>query len=398
MNRCRLAYLVSHPIQYQAPLLRLIAAHPEIDLTVFFLSDFSVKSYEDKGFKTKVEWDVPLLEGYKHVFLPAPGTLDRLTLMHPWSRVFRQHMREGRFDALWMHGYAGVANLRALQIARSMHIPVLLRAESRLGSVGRTRLNRGAKEAFLRRLFSTVQGFLAIGALNREYYRHYGVPDERIFPMPYAVDNAFFQAKAAEKQPHRESLRQELGLEPGRPVILFASKFEARKRASDLLKAYALLSPDGRTEPRPYLLFVGDGEERAALEADANSLGWTSIRFLGFKNQTELPAYFDLCDVFVLVSEREPWGLIVNEVMNAGKPIVVSDQVGAAPDLVRDGVNGFVVPVGDIRMLHRKLDDLLADGDAARKMGRESLCRIAEWGFEQDVQGLMEALRHVVPE
>ena len=157
--------------------------------------------------------------------------------------------------------------------------------------------------------------------------------------MPYAVDNEFFRTAAERARPHRERLRAELGLQPGRAVILFASKMQPHKRAADLLEAYARLSPDTAAEPAAYLVFAGDGEERARLERRARALKWDSIRFIGFRNQSELPALYDLCDVFVLPSEHEPWGLVVNEAMNAGKPVIVSDRVGAGPDLVEDGVN-----------------------------------------------------------
>jgi glycosyltransferase involved in cell wall biosynthesis len=137
---------------------------------------------------------------------------------------------------------------------------------------------------------------------------------------------------------------------------------------------------------------VGDGELRPKLEARVRELGWSSVRLPGFKNQTELPRYYDLCDVFVLPSEREPWGLVINEVMNAGKPVIVSDRVGAGPDLVRDGQNGFVVPVGDIDALADRLDVLTRSPETALKMGAKSRERIASWDFEADLRGLLAAL------
>ena len=157
------------------------------------------------------------------------------------------------------------------------------------------------KQTLLRYLVTRVDGFLAIGTLNSEFYRKQGVQPERIYPVPYAVDNAFFQAKAAEASISRQTLRQQLGLEAGRPVILYASKMTPRKRADDLLEAYRRLSPNGNVEPRPYLLFIGDGELSPALAARVRELGWHSVRFLGFKNQTELPAYYDLATFCVAI-------------------------------------------------------------------------------------------------
>ena len=392
----RLAYLVSHPIQYQAPLLRFIAADPEIDLTVFFLSDFSLREHHDPGFGAAVKWDVPLLEGYKSIFLPALGGTALRAPLRPFSHGLTRHLKSGRFDALWLHGYAHQVNLRALFLARRLGIKVYVRTDAQMGSLLGRPFVRRAKNTALRALFSRIDGFLASGTLNRDYFLHYGAPAEKVWLLPYAVDNDFFQAQAALAKPGRGALRDELGLTPGRPVILFASKFIHRKRAADLLEAYARLSPDGKQEPVPYLLFVGDGEDRTRLEARVAELGWSSVKLLGFKNQTELPHFFDLCDVFVLPSAAEPWGLIVNEVMNASRPVIVTDQVGAAPDLVRDGENGFVIPVGDVSALADRLQRLTSDPGLSEEMGAQGLRRINEWGFEQNLQGLRQVLQATV--
>jgi glycosyltransferase involved in cell wall biosynthesis len=142
---------------------------------------------------------------------------------------------------------------------------------------------------------------------------------------------------------------------------------------------------------------VGDGEERAALERQAKATGLAGIRFCGFRNQSELPRFFDLAMVFVLPSRHEPWGLIVNEVMNAARPAIVSDDVGCAPDLIEDGVNGCIYPVGDVSALTDALRRVLETPGAAERMGQRAGERIRNWGFEEDVQGLRQALASVVP-
>ncbi len=395
-NRYRVAYFVSHPIQYQAPMLRYIADHSDIDVEVFFISDFSIRGYRDEGFGgITVKWDVPLLEGYKHEFLPVWGRRGEVSSLSPFCHGVFSRLRRGHFDAVWCHGWAQVTTLQAILAARLLKIPVLLRCDAQIVSALRRPATRVIKEKSLRTIFSWASGLLAVGLHNRAYYSHYGVPDDKIYSVPYAVDNDFFQRKVALAKPNRETLRAELGLTAHRPVILYVSKFESRKRANDLLEAYTRLSEDGRVEPEPYLLFVGDGVERAGMETRAAATGWSSIKFLGFKNQSELPALFDLCDVFALVSEREPWGLIVNEVMNAGKPVIVSEGVGAAPDLVRDGVNGFVTPVGDIACLADRLRRVTSDATLRDKMGAASLEIINGYDFRADVAGLTSALRSV---
>jgi glycosyltransferase involved in cell wall biosynthesis len=388
----RVACLVSHPIQYQAPLFRYLAARPGIDLTVFFLSDLSVRAYRDAGFGVNVKWDVPLLDGYRHEFLPRVGSGSGLSFWRPWTFGLRARLRRAHFDALWVHGYAHRGCLAGIAAAKSLGIPVMLRGESNLLSETDDALKLGVKRIAIPALLRTIDATLAIGKLNRDYYLHYGVATSRIFPMPYAVDNEFFRTAAERALPHREALRTELGLNSARAVILFASKMQPHKRAGDLLEAYARLSSDGLAEPAAYLVFAGDGEERAHLERRARDLKWDSIRFIGFKNQSELPALYDLCDVFVLPSQREPWGLVVNEAMNAGKPIVLSDRVGAGPDLVEDGINGFVYPAGDVAALANRLRHLIENPEPRAAMGVRSLEKIARLDFAADRDGLLAAL------
>jgi glycosyltransferase involved in cell wall biosynthesis len=398
-RRVRLAYLVSHPIQYQAPLLRRIAEEPDIDLTVFFGSDFSIRGYQDEGFGVRVKWDVPLLGGYRHVFLPKLRDRQTVSIASPLnygivSRL-RGRDREPLFDVLWVHGYATVNALHGMIAAKALGIPVLLNSDSALRDRARSELKLGLKKAFFAALRHLVDGVLAIGTRSAEYWWHYFGEDVPQFPMPYAVDNRYFAERACEAQARRGELQAELGLDAARPVILFASKLQKRKHCDHLIEAYARLSPGRGVEPNAYLVIVGDGEERSALERQAAATGFGGIRFCGFRNQSELPRYFDLATVFVLPSRHEPWGLIVNEVMNARRPVIVSDDVGCGPDLIADGVNGFVYPVGDVDALANALRRVLETPGAAETMGERAFERIETWNFEEDVRGLRQALAHV---
>lgn len=396
-GRVRVAYLVSHPIQYQAPLLRRIAQEADIDLTVFFGSDFSTRGYSDKGFGgVGVKWDVPLLDGYKHEFLPVLRDNATSSPTAPINRGIFSKLRgrgsNGRFDLLWVHGYASVNALHGILAANALGIPVLLRAESTLEDRHRSWWRLLTKKFFFKVLSQLIDGVLPIGTRNAQYWSYYLGDDFPAWLMPYAVDNAYFRDRSRKAVADRSALQFELGLDPARPVILFASKLQKRKRSIDLLEAYLQLAPSGGTEPEPYLLIVGDGEERAALEERTMQSGVKSIRFCGFLNQSELPRFFDLATVFVLPSHHEPWGLIVNEVMNAGRPIILTDDVGCQPDLVTDGVEGFVVPVKNVPVLAAALRRGIEVPGAAEQMGQAALKRIQGWNFDADVRGLRTAI------
>jgi glycosyltransferase involved in cell wall biosynthesis len=390
----RLAYLVSHPIQYQAPLLRRIAQEPDIDLTVLFCSDVSVRPFHNEGFGRVLQWDVPLLEGYRHRFLPVWGRRDEVTGLRPLTHGLGRILREGRFEALWVHSYARLTNLSGMLAARRRRLAVLLREEMSGISAERSALRRGAKRVAIAGLDRLVSGYLAIGSANRDYYRAHGIPEARIFPMPYAVDNARFRKAADEARPRRARLLAELGIPADRPVAVTAARLIEAKAQGDLIEAWRLWMQHLSPERRPYLVLVGDGPLRAELERAASGL--ETVRFAGFRNQTELPAFYALAELFVLPSRREPWGLVVNEAMNAGCAILASDRVGAARDLVRDGVNGLIFPAGSIPALAEALKRLFADRERLVGMGRESLSIVAGWSFEEDVSGLRAALAATV--
>jgi glycosyltransferase involved in cell wall biosynthesis len=397
----RLAYVVSHPIQYQVPLLRRIAREPGIELTVFYGSDFSVKGYKDDGFLVDVKWDLPLLDGYRYEFLPVLRDTGTQTFAAPLNYGFLSRLAgykgEPPFDLLWVHGYAMANSMTAMLAAKALGIPVLMRSDSSLGDRPRSGAKLALKRLFFAGLRWLVDGVLVVGTLNEQYWRYY-FHDVPLFRMPYAVDNDYFQQKVLEAKATRGELLAELGLEQGRPVILFASKLQERKLCCDLLEAYRRLVESSGDSPtsenpdvgHPYLLIVGDGEMRPQLERDA--AGLEGVRFCGFRNQSELPRFFDITTVFVLPARHEPWGLIVNEVMNAGKAVIVTDDVGAQPDLVTDGVEGFVYPVGDVAALTEAMRRVVGTPGLAEQMGQAGLRKINAWNFEADIKALREAM------
>jgi len=392
-RKLRLAYFVTHPIQYQAPMLRRIAAEPDIDLQVFFSSDLSVRGYIDQGFGVRVEWDTPLLEGYKAEFLPLLHEAmegSALGSVGPLNRGIGKRLRDGQFDAVWLHGYHYLTNLQAIRAAHALRIPTLLRTDSTLHDRSRSRLKLAVKQTFFNWLKPRVSAVLSVGEENTAYWKHHFGAEFPIFRCVYAVDNDFFQRECAAASKIREQFRASLGLDPGRPILLFAAKLIARKRCGDLLEAYLRLTQ--ADHGHPYLLIVGDGEERPNLEALAAQAHPGDVRFLGFRNQSELPRFYDLCTAFVLASVDEPWGLSINEVMNAGRPVIVSDEVGCQRDLVHPGINGYVIPAGDTEALTESLRSVLADEHGSRAMGAASLRIIADYSFEQNVAGVRRAL------
>jgi glycosyltransferase involved in cell wall biosynthesis len=379
----RLAYVVSHPIQYQAPLLRRLAQEPGLRMKTFFLTDAGSEPFFDAGFGRTLQWDVPLVGGYDHQFvarnLPLPLRFNEPRFS--WTRAFRGE----RFDAVWVSGYAHGPLLRAIGAAKARRMKVIVRGESHDGLRRPTTWRLTAQ----RLLFQCVDAFLAIGSRNRDYYLGRGVDARRIHLAPYSVDNDFFRMRLTVARQRRQALLKDLNLSASQPIVLFASKLQPRKRCADLLRAFAPL--DGAAQ----LVIVGDGPERPALEEFVREHQLRRVRFAGFRNQSEMPSFYDLCDLFVLPSDGEPWGLVVNEAMNAAKPVVVSDAVGAARDLVVEGDTGFIYPVGDIAALRAAVQRLVGDAQLRQRMGVAARTLVSGWGIDATVRGVRAALEAV---
>lgn len=394
MNKHRLAVLASHPIQNQAPLYRKLASHPEVDLTVFYCSDQGVSGGLDPGFGIPVRWDIPMLDGYRHKFV---GNLRRCPLGGFASLVnpgLIPEIAHGRFDALLLHGHAYVSDWIALLAAHATNTPLLYRSESSLTYDQRVRrglLVRMLKPAVLRFLFRQVSCFLAIGSLNAEFYLHFGARPDQVFHVPYAVDNEYFSSRTAEHRLKRDEIRKSLGIRPEDVVFLFAAKMTPKKAPLELLEAYSRLgNRDGVA-----LVLAGDGELRQSAEQFARSRTLRGVHFTGFVNQSELPRYYAISDVFVRPDGiyQGDWGLTVNEAMAAGLAIIATDSIGATRDLVRQGENGLVVRFGDLDDLASAMGHLAQDGTRCARMGRRSEEIIATWSYEECVQGILKALR-----
>jgi glycosyltransferase involved in cell wall biosynthesis len=249
-----------------------------------------------------------------------------------------------------------------------------------------------AKYLALRALFSRLAGFLYIGALNKTYYQHFGVPESRLFWCPYTVDNGFFRRYAEALAPQRHELRAGWGIHDERPVILFAGKLAAVKQPLLLLEAYRRL----RQRRCCALLMVGDGPLRGELEAEIRRSAIQDVHITGFLNQTEIPKAYAAADLLVLPSRGEPWGLVVNEAMNFSLPIVVSDRVGCGPDLVTSGVNGEVFEHSSAGALEAALERCVSHPEQLIEFGRASLQRIQHWGLPETARGITQALNAVV--
>jgi glycosyltransferase involved in cell wall biosynthesis len=387
----RLAVVTSHPVQYQAPLFQRLAADGGVDLQVFYGHDGSVAGDLDRDFGVRVAWDRPLLDGYRSVVLRR--TAERRGW---WRRLAADariigHLRRGRFDAVFIHSYATRLSLLAYVGAIASRTPVLLRTESH-GLRRRHPLVAAPKRLALHALLAATRAVLVIGEANRRFFDAYGVSRARQFLVPYSVDNEYFAEQARIARPARTELRQQNGWPEDVFVVGFSGKLIPLKRVADVIDAVGVLQEEGWPIG---MMVIGDGRDRTSLEDRVRARGLRWIAFAGFKNQSELGRCYVCLDALVLASESETWGLVLNEAMTFGLPVVATRMVGASLDLIEEGSNGYIYPVGDISALTDALRRLAASPDMRRQFGRRSCDIVQRYSYDACVQGILAALADV---
>ncbi len=381
----------SHPVQYMAPLLRRMAQHPQLDLSVAYCTLRGAQPTHDPDFNTTVQWDVPLLEGYAWQEVPNHGTGAESFwgLRNPglWKII-----RTGKFDAVlcylsylcasfWISYFACKRSGTAFIFGTdaSSLLP-------RSGGAWKARLKR----AYWPRLFSLADQVIVPSSATRDLMLSLQIPAERITLTPYSVDNDWWMAQSAKVD--REAVRVNWDATPQTTVILFCAKLQPWKRPLDLLRAFAQAD-----HSNALLVFAGEGAQRPELEKETAALGLGKrVRFLGFKNQSELPAVYTSADLMVVPSEYEPFAVVVNEASCCGCPVVASDRVGAARDLIGPVDPTLIYPCGDVPGLEALLRNLFADRDNLKALGNAARQRMETWSPRENIAETILAIKCAV--
>lgn len=381
----RLGILSSHPIQYQAPWFRELAKH--VNLKVFFAFQPTMES-QGQGFGKAFTWDVDLLQGYTHEFLPNVALV-------PGAESFRgcdspeiaRRIEAERFDAFIVCGWHLKCFWQAIIACRRRGIPLLVRGDSQLLTL-RSWWKKLFKEVVHRLILRQFAALLTVGERNREYLMHYGVSAGKIFKAPHFIDNDWFAEKA--RASDRNEIRAEWGCAPDERIVLFVGKFIPEKQASCLIRAVSRIEEF----KRPIVVFVGAGKLEDELREMVRQLGIRAV-FAGFRNQSQLPACYAAADVLVLPSQSETWGLVVNEAMACGTPAIVSDACGCVPDLIDEGQTGLQFPVGDSAALAQKILDYFAMLESGFDVKAALERKLTEYNVVACSNGTLEALSYV---
>jgi len=425
----RLSIIASHPIQYQAPFYRALAAVPGMDLLVHygFLPDAKAQG---KGFGVEFSWDIPLLDGYRHEVFGFENAGAARAGAKPGAFGDAAHTGQERFShqtqggagacpglgneaplglkvapfgpaSAWIQSTKLLfASLRTFRpdaiLCTGWHHPVMYAGLAAAVLSGRPRIlrceantlrpRRLPARLFHRTMLDLYDAFLPIGIANREYYRTFGVRDDDMFGAPYFIDNARFAEISGGAD--RTALRTRWGIPPDAFCFLFSGKLENKKNPLLIVEAM-------RGLPGAHLLIAGSGALEPRMRSLAADLG-VGCSFAGFLNQSEIPLAYAAADCLVLPSDAgETWGLVVNEAMACGRPAIVCDLVGCRQDLIEEDVTGTSFPFGDVGALAECLRKMSAAPDLAIKMGRQARGHIRKFSIAQAQDGILSAVRAV---
>ena len=331
----KLGILSTHPIQYNAPLFRMISQDQDITLQVFY-SKTGDQTRFDTEFDQDVVWDIDLVSGYSHESHDASTSTGRTQLIESISAFAP--------DALLVYGWNFPGHFRVMKTFKG---PVWFRGDSHLLNPQPV-WRRWLRRMVLTRIYRHVDMAFPVGEANVAYFLHSGLMPDQLLRAPHAVDNAKWAADDASRLAKARDWRQELDIPKEDKVVGFAGKFDPIKQVDLLIEAHALHHDD-----RLHLILAGTGPMEGELKALAQSR--PNIHFLGFVNQSKMPIFYRMCDVFVLPSRSETWGLCINEALASGTRCVVTDRVGCGPDILCIQELGTIVPWNDVTALSKAL-------------------------------------------
>lgn len=372
-KKIKIGYLLSHPIQYQTPLIHKLNKIKELDLNVFYFSDYSLKKYFDKEMNKFIKWDLKLTGNYNY------NVIDKSNQNYlKFFFSFYKLIKSKNFDFFLIHGYENPKYLISILILKLFKIKILMRNESNNFNFEGNLTKKIFTRVFYFFLNFFIYKFLFIGSKNKEFYIKNKIQSHKLIFCPYTVDNNFFYFNPKKKYTKKKDV-----------IILYTAKLINKKNPEILIKAFINILKKNNNKIK--LLIVGDGLLRKNLKKKYSHYK-KNIFFLGFQNQKKLRNHYKKADIFVLPSSKEPWGLVVNEAMCFELPIITSNKVCASYDLVKKGYNGYTFKTNSVMDLQKYLIKLIFNKKKREIMGINSRKIISNWNINKTVDGVRSAI------
>ena len=374
----RLAIVSTHPIQYYAPLFKLLTERGVLSIKVFYTWSQSQQGAKyDPGFGKSIEWDIPLLQGYDYTFVnntsPKPNSHHYSGIINPTLNV---EIEEWNPDTILIIGWNFNSHLKCMRYFHKK-VPILFRGDSTLLAehIGARLLIR---TLFLKWVYRYIDYALFVGTNNKKYFLRHGVKEKELVFAPHAVDNERFLDNNNMYANEAIQWRTSLGIRNTDIVFLFAGKLEDKKDLELLINAFKLIADNA-----VHLIVIGNGPLESKLKSKYKNA--KNLHFIDFQNQSQMPVAYRLGDVLVLPSKGpiETWGLSVNEAMACSRAIIVSDRCGCGIDLIKPGINGYIFQRKNLQDLINKMNLIIANKNNIDKMGSKSLEIIKDWSFEK---------------
>jgi glycosyltransferase involved in cell wall biosynthesis len=389
----RLAVITSHPIQYIAPLFKLLAQSKKIEIKVFYTWGQAQAAVYDPGFGRERQWDIPLLEGYEYEFLENVST-------EPGSHHFKGIINPGIIksienynpNALLIYGWGFKSHLNLMRHFHNKKT-ILFRGDSNLlDEKPGFSFKKIIRKYFLTWVYHYVDYALYTGEANRRYFKKFGLKDDQLIFAPHAINNNAFNDNGGSFGAASRNWRKGLGITEGEIVFLFAGKFESKK--DPLLLANTFMQLPYKTIR---LVFTGNGimeqELKEVTKEDKR------IIFLPFQNQSKMPVLYRVADIFVLPSKGpgETWGLAVNEAMACGKAVLVSNACGCYQDLVKHKHNGYIFESANKDSLRDGFNYFINNAEQLCRMGLNSKEIIRDWSYTKIEEAISRLLLSIKP-
>jgi len=372
----KLAIITTHPIQYNAPLFRMLNERGQVDIKVFYTwGEGVLQNKFDPGFGKNIKWDIPLLDGYEYQFVENVAS-------DPGSHHFRginnptliKDIKDWEANVILVYGWNFKSHLSCLRYFHNK-IPVYFRGDSILADQ-KTTIKSLMKKFVLTWVYHHVDKAFYVGTENKKYFLNFGLKSSQLVFAPHAIDNSRFADKNGSYEHDANEWKLKLGIQPAELVIVYAGKLEPIKNLDWLID-----SIKERKEVAMKLIVVGNGPLEKELKEKVSGDG--RFLFVDFQNQTLMPVVYRLGQVFILCSKSETWGLSINEAMACGRAILVSETCGCAPNLVKNNINGYVFKLTDQEDFICKIETLSNNNDLVKRMGVESSRIIDNWNYEK---------------